>query len=102
MATTAYLNIRLPKELKDQGNQVLERSGVSVSKLVRSMYEYMAREQEIPSFAVQPDAGDAVQCKRRVLRSLAGIADIPADLDARQVWRDHLVEKHGSATGDGR
>ncbi len=102
MASDAVLNVRLPKELKDQGNQVLERNGLSVSKAVRKLYEFMVREQDVPPFALDQDADGSVEQKRLLLRSLAGVVDLPEGFDGRQAYRDHLVEKHASHAGQVR
>lgn len=98
MASDAVLNVRLPKELKDQGNQVLERNGLSVSKAVRKLYEFMVREQDVPPFALDRDADGSVEQKRLLLRSLAGTVDLPEGFDGRQAYRDHLAEKHAPHT----
>ena len=87
MASDAVLNVRLPKELKDQGNQVLERNGLSVSKAVRKLYEFMVREQDVPPFALDQDADGSVEQKRLLLRSLAGVVDLPEGFDGRSWMR---------------
>lgn len=94
MPSDAVLNIRLPKSLKEHGNQVLSRNGMSVSKAVRRLYEYMEREQTLPD--VIADATDIGRCndRRRLLREIVGVVDLPSGFDARQAYRDHLVEKY--------
>lgn len=94
MPSDAVLNIRLPKSLKEHGNQVLSRNGVSVSKAVRRLYEYMEREQALPD--VIADAADVGRCndRRRLLREIVGVVDLPSGFDARQAYRDHLVDKY--------
>lgn len=95
MPSDAVLNIRLPKSLKEHGNQVLDRNGLSVSKAVRRLYEYMEREQVVPDVIANDVDAAKSDDKRRLLREIAGMVDVPNDFDARQAYRDHLIEKYG-------
>lgn len=90
---TATLNIRLPKELKQHGQQVLDREQVSTSDLIRSLYQYMEEHQEIPSFA--KNSASATEEKRRSLQSMAGRIAISEDAEAQ--WREHLGQKYGDS-----
>lgn len=94
MASDAVLNIRLPKSLKEHGNQVLSKNGISVSKAVRRLYEYMEREQALPDVLADDLDKDKSNDKRRLLREIAGVISVPPDFDAKQAYRDHLVEKY--------
>ncbi len=91
MAATATLNIRLPEDLKRHGGQVLEKSGVSTSDVVRGLYEYMAREQKLPEFIAPAQSG--IEEKRRALRCLVGAVQLPEGFDAQAEYRAHLIEK---------
>lgn len=94
MASSAVLNIRLPEELKAHGNQVLERNNISVSQIVRNLYEYMEREQAIPE-ALEPKQQDSLcQRRRTLLRTLAGSVNVAPDFDARKAYREHLVTRY--------
>lgn len=95
MASNAVLNIRLPEELKNHGNQVLDRNGISVSQIVRDLYRYMEAKQDIPSFAKQDDSSDKFENRRCVLRGLNLGLDIPEDFDFKKIKGDRLVEKFG-------
>lgn len=96
MAVAGTINARLPEDLKRRGGQVLAREGVSTTQAVRCLYEYLEREQRVPEW-MRGDAGacDEVSKRREKLRSLVGVVDVPRGVDARQEYRDYLVEKHG-------
>lgn len=97
MAATSTLNVRLPEDLKERGMQVLAREGVSISELVRDLFYELEETQELPEFAKSQEraVGQAeIQRKRDLLRSLAGITSVPAGLDAREAYREHLEWKH--------
>lgn len=94
MSSDAVLNIRLPKSLKEHGNQVLSRNGVSVSKAVRRLYEYLEREQSLPDIIADDSVTEKNPDKRHLLREIVGVIDVPDDFDAKQVYRDHLVERY--------
>ena len=73
MAATATLNVRLSESLKNHGMQVLDRAGVSTTQAVRSLFEYMEREQSLPDYMqAAPCAG--TDERRAVLRDFAGCA----------------------------
>lgn len=48
MSSETTINVRLSESLKSSGSKVLERNHISPSKLIRSVYQYMADNQEIP------------------------------------------------------
>lgn len=73
MAATATLNVRLSESLKNHGTQVLDRAGVSTTQAVRSLFEYMEREQSLPDYMrAAPCAG--IDERRGALRDFAGCA----------------------------
>jgi addiction module RelB/DinJ family antitoxin len=89
MAATATLNIRLSESLKSHGLQVLDRAGVSTTQAVRSLFEYMEREQSLPDY-MQPEACSGAAERRAALRDFAGSAagaaceaDVAAAKEAR-------------------
>ena len=97
MATDAVLNIRLPKELKDHGNQVLKKNGVSVSSIVRDLYEYMEKEQKIPDCLLQDKAESKGEMRRKLVRELANSIDLSEELDYKKAKEDYLFEKYGES-----
>lgn len=124
MATIATLNVRLPENLKERGMQVLEREGISVSELIRSLFRELEKTQELPDFA-RECLGDQAEAekKRTKLRAFSqfgrsretqethasalidatcanstyenGEPHITAHAnDARNEYRQHLSQKH--------
>lgn len=95
MAADAVLNIRLPKELKAHGNQVLERNGKSISQVVRDLYEYMESEQDLPSFAKKDAACDKYAERRELLKDLQLNIEIPDDVDLKSIRHERVMKKYG-------
>ena len=94
MAISGTINARLPEGLKRHGMQVLDREGVSVSQAVRSLFEFLETEQTVPSWMVAEKSGDAeVEANRRKLRSLVGVASVPAGFDAKKAFREEQLQK---------
>jgi len=67
-AKSAQINIRLDPGLKSAGDVVLSRLGITSSDAVRSLYEYLAREQSLPVGLSQqadsvPEESWAYQCE---------------------------------------
>ncbi len=99
MPATATINIRLPEDLKNQGMHVLEREGVSVSELVRSLFTAMGKQQRIPSFSETGNPrtkDDIAEERREIMRSMVGILDL-GDKDS-DAYLDEIraarLEKH--------
>jgi antitoxin component of RelBE/YafQ-DinJ toxin-antitoxin module len=59
MAATAQLNVRLEQSLKQSGDAVLARHGVSPSEAVRGLWHFMAANQQLPAILdlQNPDSG---------------------------------------------
>lgn len=101
MAVVATLNVRLPEDLKEQGMRVLEREGVSVSELIRDLFRELEETQELPDFARERvDARGKMEAKRSILRDFVRLGrsfeDAPISEDLREVYREHLLQKHES------
>jgi antitoxin component of RelBE/YafQ-DinJ toxin-antitoxin module len=87
----ATINVRLPRDLKQGGDRVLKKAGVSPSELIRDLYRYMEREQELPEFSAndrQEAQKDEIERKRRLMRSLVGV--LPPDVDFDEMRRARL------------
>lgn len=96
MDDTATLNVRMKETLKRHGSQVLQRSGVSPSELVRSTYRYMEREQSIPQCLDVAGGQDNVFARRRkLLAELKGSIHLPEPLDTRQLRDERIERKYG-------
>ena len=92
----ATINARLPESLKRHGSEVLKRNGVSVSAAVRSLFEHLEKSQEIPAW-MQAEENDVYQKRRSFAQSIAAAKpdSIPGNLDAREAFMRHELEKHG-------
>jgi antitoxin component of RelBE/YafQ-DinJ toxin-antitoxin module len=94
---SATINVRLPHDLKQGGDRVLKEAGVSPSELIRNLYRYMQREQEIPRFSTndrQTAQRDETERKRELIRSLVGI--LPPDVDFDEMKRARLQRQVNS------
>ena len=92
---TATLNVRMPEDLKRSGDRVLEREGISVSDAVRGLYRYLEYEQKAPEWLRHGEDGneDVFERRRRALRQLVGIVDLPPDFDPDAVSHERLMRK---------
>ena len=97
MEAAATINVRMPETLKRSGGKVLERDRVSPSELVRSVYRYMEKHQEIPAcLELADDHRRSTQDKRRaLLREIAGTISLPADFDAKTARAERIESKYG-------
>ena len=95
MGTAANINLRLPDSLKQHGNQVLERNGVSTTEAIRKLYEYLERNQDIPSWMKKEKPLTKYEKRRAIARKYAGADFVSKDTDARAEYRDHLMERYG-------
>ncbi|WP_139652116.1 type II toxin-antitoxin system RelB/DinJ family antitoxin [Raoultibacter phocaeensis] len=91
----ATLNVRMPEDLKRNGDRVLEREGVSVSDAVRGLYRYLEDEQKVPEWLIEgtESKDDVFERRRRALRQLVGIVSLPPDFDFDAVRHERLMRK---------
>ena len=100
MSNDIMLNVRMNPTLKDHGCAVLDRHGVSVSTFIRTAFEYLEKNQQLPPelFAASESAG---QARRKLLRSAAGSFSVEPGFDfcvARDEYRAHRAEKFQEGT----
>lgn len=95
MAVSGTLNVRIDDALKERGNRVFARCGISTTTAVRKLYEYADREQDVPEWMIDRE-DDVREKKRRLLRELVGIIDVPKDYNARADYEAYLDEKYRS------
>ncbi|MEG0683067.1 MAG: type II toxin-antitoxin system RelB/DinJ family antitoxin [Raoultibacter sp.] len=91
---TATLNVRMSQDLKSSGDKVLAASGVSVSEAVRSLYEYLDREQKIPDFFTEgrpTPRQELFEKRREAVGSMVGI--LPPDVDFDAAKQERLLHK---------
>ena len=96
MEAAATINVRMPETLKRNGGKVLERDQVSPSELVRSVYRYMDKHQEIPAcLELSCDDQRSTQDRRRaLLREITGTIDLPADFDIKAARAERIEAKY--------
>jgi DNA-damage-inducible protein J len=90
----ATINVRIPQSLKEGGEAVLEREGISVSEAIRRFYVFLEHRQKIPDCIRDKgtsSSSDLIAQKRALLKGLAGIA--PTSLSLEQI-RDERLERH--------
>lgn len=71
MATT-QMNVRLETDLKQSGDKVLSDRGISPSAAVRSLWEYLDRNRDLPEFMTQAESDRAE--RKRAIACAAGRA----------------------------
>lgn len=89
MSAEATLNVRLPCDLKQRGDAVLSREGVSASKAVRALYRYIDQEQQLPEW-LNGGGEDVYQKRREGIHRLVGVVSLPEDFDARTIREQRL------------
>ncbi|MEE0706917.1 MAG: hypothetical protein UCH28_11125 [Adlercreutzia sp.] len=75
--TTATINVRLSPTLKERGDSVLKKNGISTTQAIRALWGVMARTHEVPDFVLAERSEareDEKTRKRTIARSLLGIA----------------------------
>ena len=90
----ATINVRIPKSLKEGGEAVLEREGLSVSEAIRRFYLNLENKQKVPDFIKdnnEANAEELVAQKRALLKGLVGTA--PAVRTLEQV-KDERIGRH--------
>lgn len=90
----ATLNVRMPEALKRSGDKVLSREGISVSKAVRKLYEYLDEQQEFPDVL---DTGrekrkEKIAHRRAAAESMVGI--LSPDVDFEEVLNKRRLQKN--------
>lgn len=71
------MNTRLPKDLKSNGDLVLERHGITPSQAVRALWKYTVVNGAPPDFVTphnETSMDDEVKRKLELVRSGAGLA----------------------------
>lgn len=69
---TMQMNVRLDAELKQRGDKVLSEKGISPSAAVRSLWEYLDRNRDLPEFMTRSETNRAE--RKRLIACAAGRA----------------------------
>ena len=101
MPSTVQLNIRIDPGLKARGDAVFARAGLTPSEVVRGVWEYAARTQEVPD-CVRAQVNEGQETRLKTIREGYGIArriaeemgihlaDTPLDFE---VLRDEMYDE---------
>lgn len=77
MSGVVQMNVRIDSALKQQGDKIFQRQGLTPSQAVRRMWEYVVEHNRIPDFMcdTQADAREAAkQHKLALAKTGAGLA----------------------------
>lgn len=98
--TTATINVRLSPTLKERGDSVLRKNGISTTQAIRALWGVMARTHEVPDFVLaEQDVAQADEQTRKkiIARSLLAIAPSAsriADEELDDLRFQGLMEKY--------
>lgn len=96
MDAIATINVRMPESLKGHGTQVLERSGISPSELVRSTYRFLEKEQRIPEcLDIASAQEDPFTYRRKLLRTIRKNTKAPLETSVSELQAERIEQKYG-------
>ena len=72
MPATVQLNTRIDPGLKERGDAVFARAGLTSSEVVRAVWEYAARTQEVPECVLARTDADR-EARRKAMLEGAGL-----------------------------
>lgn len=85
MAASRMVQARVPGEIQDVANQVIQASGLSVSDVVRVLMTRIAQDRMIPAALFQPNAETLAafaEVERGGLQRFASVDALYDDLNA--------------------
>ena len=91
MTRSSTLNVRFPGELsnlKERGDNVLSRAGVSTTQAIRRLYQHLDETQEVPSWMLEP--ADKSAQRRDLMRQLVGVAPLEEGATLDSLKRERL------------
>jgi len=86
MAVSRMVQARVPGDIQDMANQVIEASGLTVSDVVRVLMTRIARDKVIPAGLFQPNPETLAafsEVERGGLRSFDSVDALFSDLHAQ-------------------
>lgn len=97
----ATINVRINGVLKERGDSVLRKNGVSATQAIRGLWEQLAQTHQLPDF-LQVGEDAEVECeKRRRKKALLGLAncargshEAETDEALDQIRFEGLMEKY--------
>ncbi len=91
--STVMLNVRMPQELKDTGDEVLSSYGISTSVAIRKFYEQLTTSQELPEWLKNSNS-NKTDNKRQLLREIIGCAPLEENMSYKQLKYERLNKKN--------
>lgn len=91
----SFVTARVPAEIKEQGNAILEKLGSSPTKLVNAAYEYVLAEGAIPQPSSRAKEGKALdgEALERLVASLqATTFEVPESFWEGRSYKELLEE----------
>ena len=70
----AQLNVRLDADLKRAGDMTLAQMGVTATDVIRSLWDYLAREHKLPEYAEKQDARSKEEPRTTLVAEGRGMA----------------------------
>lgn len=97
----ATINVRINGALKERGDMVLRKNGMSTTQAIRGLWEQLAKTHELPDFLQVDEAIEADREKQRRKKALLGLAGCASgsrgpetDEALAQVRFEALMEKY--------
>lgn len=97
----ATINVRINGALKERGDSVLRKNGVSTTQAIRGLWEQLAQTRQLPDFLQAGEDAEAEREKRRRKKALLGLAncarvshEAETDEALDQIRFEALMEKY--------
>lgn len=92
MGAEATLNVRLNRELKQRGDAILSKEGLTPSKAVRSLYSFMEDHQTVPDcLKDHSEELDVYERRRQGIKRLVGVVELPDDYGVDQLKSERMA-----------
>lgn len=69
------INVRINGTLKERGDSVLRKNGVSTTQAIRGLWEQLAQTHQLPDFLQVGEDAEVEREKRRRKKALLGLAN---------------------------
>lgn len=90
MASTAMLNVRIDRGLKNEGDSVLSHFGLTPTEAIRSLYKHLEKTQSVPEWCFDDEAVPTTEQRRKTMRSLIGVAPLKPGEDVDAIKAERL------------
>ena len=94
-AEMVQMNVRIPKDLKESVDEVLQRCKLTSSEVVRSLWKYIQKEQSVPQFEkpTKDKSNEGKSASLIAFENRPGLQDAIAEylgIDKREVILDDI------------